>query len=408
MRKTLLLLCITVISITVSAQLKLSCVVKDAFNKQNIIAAVSVNNRSLIYTDSLGFFSINVNEGDSIAVQAASYNTVYFIVNAAKLPSQVLLEGNMYHPNNIQAEGLLVSKNVFATPGSIYTITESEQLRGNPVFLQNYFNLSPGVLVQSRNPVATGARFTMRGIGSQTPNYGSGIKVYLNNVPLTDADGTTIIDDIDFDNLSRKELAKGPQGSVYGTGGGGEVQLYTRRALANANSVGFSYLSGSNGLIKENIYGGSASEKSNVRFNYGHQQYDGYRMHSASTKDFLDLNADVVSDAKRSVSFYVGYSKSFDLLAGALDSINNINRPDSAELTYINTNAYQYIESARTSIEQEYKFSSKFTNITSVFVSTQNVTQLIPGNLLKQIRISLEEECCLLTRQCLVKGRQEL
>ena len=76
-------------------------------------------------------------------------------------------------------------------------------------------NLIPGVKVEMRT-IAAGNRIVIRGYGNQTNFNGVGYKAYLNDVPLTDADGTTFLDDVDFTTLSRKQLADQPlRGIAY-------------------------------------------------------------------------------------------------------------------------------------------------------------------------------------------------
>jgi iron complex outermembrane receptor protein len=367
----------------IKAQQFITTVVKDAFNKQPVKAKIYSKNQLLVETDSAGFFSLQVFKEDTIFIKATSYETYIFKVDFKDLPSQIFLIPNNYYSNDIQITGILIGKNNLHTPKSISNLTVADINRVNSANPQGYFNLLPGVRMDSRSAIASGSKFVIRGVGSQYPNAAVGFKAYLDDIPITDADGINNIDDIDFERLGRVEFVRGPVGSMYGNAGaGGTVLMYNAKAL-RGNTFGQSYMSGADGLWKTNTYFGQGNNKSNVSINYSHQNYDGFRMHSGSKKDFINVNADIISDEKRSISFYIGYTKSQDRLAGQLDSINNLNRPDSADLAYILTDALNNVETGRMSITHEYKFSNKFFNRTSLFLVSQSFTQQIPLTLNK-------------------------
>ncbi|HAP06793.1 MAG TPA: hypothetical protein DCR20_03130, partial [Planctomycetaceae bacterium] len=54
---------------------------------------------------------------------------------------------------------------------------------------------------------------------------GQGYKVYLNGIPVTDAEGITTMDDIDFGAIGNAEIVKGPAGTLYGQAIAGAVNL---------------------------------------------------------------------------------------------------------------------------------------------------------------------------------------
>jgi outer membrane receptor protein involved in Fe transport len=66
---------------------------------------------------------------------------------------------------------------------------------------------------------------------------GQGYKVYLNGIPITDAEGTTIMDDIDFGSVGNVEVIKGPAGSLYGLAIAGAVNLQTKKADRGNTSI---------------------------------------------------------------------------------------------------------------------------------------------------------------------------
>lgn len=361
-----------------------NCVVKDLYFAQAIPNAVVVaGGRDTISADEKGEFNLPLHEGQSVRIEvyAKGYGLKSIEVAYTSLQFAVFLEPLNYQTNFIQVRGLYNGKNLFTTPGSIANLVTRDLQRNNQIELQQSFNLLPGVRMEFRN-INTGARIILRGYGNQNNNNGIGYKAYYNDIPLTEADGTTNLDDIDFATLGRIEVFRGPVSSVYGTGIGGVVNFVSEKAPQGI-SVRQSLLTGSNSLFRTTSSIGVGNDKSNILFNYGQQRTDGYRMNSASKKDFWNLNASFYSSAKSTLSAFVYYTKSNDQLSGQVDSFGLINYPDTAELNYIRNNSHSELESIRMGVSQEYSFSKLFSNKTTIFVGTQEIGQGVAAILTK-------------------------
>ena len=91
---------------------------------------------------------------------------------------------------------------VIQTPYSIGILDSMDFRRNTGIHLTSSINLIPGVRLEMRTPTS-GTRLVIRGYGNQTNFNGIGFKAYLNGISLTDADGTTTFDDIDFTTLGK-------------------------------------------------------------------------------------------------------------------------------------------------------------------------------------------------------------
>ncbi|HZX94957.1 MAG TPA: Plug domain-containing protein, partial [Myxococcales bacterium] len=100
-------------------------------------------------------------------------------------------------------------KSVLMEPQSIGVLDRPMLQRNEGLFLDDTLNLLPGVRFESRT-VSGGQRITIRGYGNGTNFNGTGYKAYMDGIPLTDAEGTTILDDVDISTLGRIEVIKGP------------------------------------------------------------------------------------------------------------------------------------------------------------------------------------------------------
>ena len=363
------------------------CTVKDLYLAQAIPGALVIANaKDSVFADENGTFEFRLRPGhlESIVVSAKGYGTRTLMVTNERKIVNVFLEPVNYQTNSIQVRGLYNGKNLLRTPGSIATLVTKDFQRNSQTYLQNSFNLLPGVRMELRN-INTGARIILRGYGNQNNVNGIGYKAYYNDIPLTDADGTTNLDDIDFATLGRVEVFRGPVSSVYGTGIGGVVNLISEKA-PEGTTIGQSLLTGSNGLFRTTTSVGIGNDKTNILFNYGQQRTDGYRINSNSKKDFWDLNATIYNIPKNTITFFAQYTKSNDQLSGQVDSLGLINYPDSADIAYIKNNSHSELESIRLGLTQEYIFSRLLSNKTTFFIGTQEIGQSMSAILTKTNR----------------------
>ncbi len=377
MKKLLWLLLLSSGTLRLQAQSSsVRCTVKDLYLAQAIPGAlVIMNAKDSVWADESGALQLNLrgDNTETLIVSAKGYTTRTILVTNERKIVNVFLEPVNYQTNSIQVRGLYNGVSLLRTPGSIATLVTKDFERNSQTYLENSFNLLPGVRMELRN-INTGARIILRGYGNQNNVNGIGYKAYYNDIPLTDADGTTNLDDIDFATLGRVEVFRGPVSSVYGTGIGGVVNLLSEKA-PEGTTIRQSLLAGSNGLFRTTTSVGIGNDKTNILFNYGQQRTDGYRMNSNSKKDFWNLNATIYNIPKSTITLFAQYTKSNDQLSGQVDSLGLINYPDSAEISYIKNNSHSELESIRLGLTQEYAFSRLLSNKTTFFIGTQEIGQ---------------------------------
>src|SRR5215831_9851369 len=315
-------------------------------------------------TDNNGAFQLNVS-ADSITVSCIGY-----ITKTVKATSGgsflVLLEPSNTALNEVIVEGNGTRNKILQTPRAVGLVTGKDIARTNSIFLWQSLNLVPGVKMEMRNNTQ-GARIVIRGYGNETNFNGLGYKAYLNGIPVTDADGTTFLDDIDFTNLGRIEVIKGPASTLYGNSIGGVLLMQMQKAEMGQTSITEKIVAGQDGLFRTTTSYKNGSENSSVFANYGHQIYQGYRMHGSGTKDFVNLGADFYS-GKRTITVFGSYAKGFDYLPGQVSEQNLKDHPDSSSSDYVANDAHVNFENFKLSIGQDYRFGSNFSNNTSVFL----------------------------------------
>lgn len=364
---------------TLLSQEVLKGTVTDAVSKMPLAgAAISFAGKPLATADKEGNFTINCKQYKELTITFIGYETrkqtirnCYDRLMITMVPANHALSDVEITATSGQNKSLLYQ------PVSITKLSETELKRGMGLFLDDAINGNvPGVTMQ-RRAVSSGQQFNIRGYGNGvrgtngiSSNFdGQGLKVYLNGIPVTDAEGITVLDDIDFGSVGNVEITKGPSGTLYGLAVAGVVNLTTVKPEKGKTSAGEDITIGSYGLQRFTTHFATASEHSSLLVNYGRQRTDGYMVHTASRKDFVNVVGDFQPDEKQSINAYFGYSNSYDERGGELTLAQYNTKDYSGNPDYIKRNAHSELISFRAGLGYVYRFSSTLSANTSVFGS---------------------------------------
>ena len=91
--------------------------------------------------------------------------------------------------------------------------------------VQSLLNQVSGIWMESGAPNTN--RISIRGVGNREPFATSRLKVYLDEIPITDGLGETSMEDIDPSVLAKIQIWKNPSSSIWGAGLGGLMHLQT-------------------------------------------------------------------------------------------------------------------------------------------------------------------------------------
>lgn len=278
------------------------------------------------------------------------------------------------------------NKKLIYAPMSVAKLNHIELQRGFGLYLDDAINTNvPGVFMQRRT-VSAGQQFNIRGYGNGargtngiSSNFdGQGSKVYLNGIPITDAEGITLMDDIDFNSIGNVEIVKGPSGTLYGLAIAGVVNLKSLTAEKNKTTLGQDVMIGAYGLKRFTSSVRLGTEKSSVLVNFGKQHFDGFMNHTASDKLFVNVIGETKISEKQSLNFYFGHSNSYDerngeLTKGQYDTLDYLRNADrTGNPAYIKNDAHSNAITMRSGIAHHYKFNKNISNTTVLFGSGLN------------------------------------
>ena len=177
------------------------------------------------------------------------------------------------------------------TPASVSIVGPDALTLARPaVSLGESLARVPGLLVQESGNFAQDARIQIRGFGTRAAFGIREIKVLVDGLPATLADGQTQIDDLDLAMTDRIEVVRGASASLYGNAAGGVVQIFTREPPENPG-VTARILGGSFGLLRASAQGDARWDRGGGYVGASWLQQDGYRDHARTRNAHLSGKA---------------------------------------------------------------------------------------------------------------------
>ena len=194
-----------------------------------------------------------------------------------------------------------------AMPAAVALIGSKEMNRYANTSLVPVFNTVPGVRMEERSPASY--RLSVRGSLLRSPFGVRNVKIYWNDIPLTDGGGNTYLNLVDINDLTSAEIIKGPAASVYGAGTGGAVMLRSDLNFSKQPQSRFTtgISGGSFGLFQQQAGWQYTGKNFSSSLQQTHQQSDGYREQSASRKDVLQWQS-ALQFKKQQLQFLVFYT----------------------------------------------------------------------------------------------------
>jgi iron complex outermembrane receptor protein len=265
--------------------------------------------------------------------------------------------------------------------------TQAQLKRFNNTSILPAVNIIPGVRMEERSPGSY--RLNIRGSSLRSPFGVRDVKVYLNEIPLTDPSGNTYLNQLSYYNFNSIEFIKGPAGSLYGAGIGGVMLIHTMPA-AWQQGIAVDYFSGSyntNG-ININIKAGDTDHK-NI-FNYSHLSSDGYRVQTNMRKDVVSWDAALKASEKQTLHAYMSYSDFYYQTPGALTLAQYNADPRQARPSAgsqpgaVQNKAAIFQKIFIAGFSNDYRFNDNWSNTTAVYGSYTDFTN--PGIRVYELR----------------------
>jgi iron complex outermembrane receptor protein len=142
----------------------------------------------------------------------------------------------------------------------------------------------PGLLARDRQNYAQDVQLSVRGFGARSSFGIRGVRLYVDDIPATLPDGQGQITNVDLASADRIEVLRGPFSALWGNAAGGVVRVFTQDGagppVASVGAAG-----GGNGVRRESLGVAGASGALGYVLSGSHFETDGWRAHSAATRD---------------------------------------------------------------------------------------------------------------------------
>lgn len=256
-------------------------------------------------------------------------------------------------------------------PVSVGFIDESVFERFNNASLLPAINTLPGVRMEERSPGSY--RLSIRGSTLRSPFGLRNIKVYWNNLPLTDPGGNTYINLLDLGSMQNAEIIKGPGGSLYGAGTGGVVLMQSEVAGEEGLATHFSVTGGSFGALRYTLETQSIQENSEIELRYAHQGSDGYRQQTRMARDVVQAFGRFRPDSGREIEMNLFYADLMYQTPGGLTleqfkaDPKQARPPAGPSPGAVEQNAAVFNKTFYAGFSQQYQWNPRWSNTTGVY-----------------------------------------
>lgn len=231
-------------------------------------------------------------------------------------------------------------------------------------------NTNPGVRMEERSPGSY--RLNIRGSSLRSPFGVRDIKIYWNEIPLTDPGGNTYLNELGFYNFQSIEIIKGTAGSLYGAGIGGAVLI---NSLPSVWQKGFNvdYSTGSYQTQGLNLNLRWGEEDHRNIFSYSHQTSDGYRQQTQMRRDIGSWETQLKVNSRQTIHAYILYSDLYYQTPGALTLTEYNKDPRMArpaagtQPSAIQAHAAIFQKNFTAGFSSEYHLNEHWRNTTAVY-----------------------------------------
>ena len=157
----------------------------------------------------------------------------------------------------------------------------------------------PGLVAQNRQNYAQDLQISSRGFGARSAFGVRGVRLISDGVPASMPDGQGQPSAFNLDMAERIEVLRGPFSAIYGNHSGGVIQLFTRDGVGRP-TIEMNQSGGSDGVRKTDLNAQGSSGALGYVIDVSSFKTDGYRAHSAATRDqgFVKLNMSPVAGGK--------------------------------------------------------------------------------------------------------------
>ncbi len=248
-----------------------------------------------------------------------------------------------------------------------------KEFRGGEV--SPVLNSVSGVYFQSGTQQTT--KLTIRGIGSRSQYSTNRIKSYLNDIPLSSGDGSSIFDDLELFYIDNIEVFKGSQANLYGSGLGGSVRFNLSEGLNSKLESSLLLSTGSWGMHRLQLSTGIKSKDFSWRLYAGKNGSEGYRQNSTQNKKNILLHG-----KSENIDFIFSYSDVLAYTPSSIDSLTYVTNPSAAAANWLAYAGYKKYNRILAGVTYHSTIKENIQNQLTISGSMYDQYEMRPFNIL--------------------------
>ncbi len=260
---------------------------------------------------------------------------------------------------------------------------------GNTTF-QNY---SPLDVISSINQISgvyalSGAlntnRITIRGVGARTPFGTDKLRLYYNEIPITNGTGSSTLEAFDLENLNSIEVIKGPKGTAFGGNLGGAILLKSKQEQSSFTGFTNSFTLGSYKLLKNNLGFIHHEDNFSLELHYNHLETEGYRENNSFDRDGILLNTSFKINRSSSVGFLVNYIDYTAQIPSTISQSDFDENPRQAAANWLAAQGFEANKYTLIGLYYTHQFNESLSNTSSIFYTYLDHYEPRPFNILDE------------------------
>jgi iron complex outermembrane recepter protein len=192
--------------------------------------------------------------------------------------------------DSVLVEALRTTADVERAPVAATVVTRTGAAVARPGRgLEEMLERIPGVQVDNRFNYAVGERISIRGFGARAQFGVRGVRVTVDGVPATFADGQSAVDAIDPAEVQRAEVLRGTASSLYGNAAGGVIFLQSAPPGPQSWRLQGRMMGGADGFRQYRVGVDGTAGAVGYALRHSGFSWDGFRDHSDAWRDQTSL-----------------------------------------------------------------------------------------------------------------------
>ena len=271
---------------------------------------------------------------------------------------------------------------IMDTAASINLVTinqiQNGQARDN---LSEPLNRVPGIFALNRQNYAQDLQISSRGFGANSTFGTRGIRLIVDNIPGTVADGQGQISHIDLPSTDRIEVMRGPFSVLYGNSSGGVIRVFTQDGGPKTEVQPY-FEVGSYGQRRAGLKASGKSDELGYVIDVGQFHTNGYRDQSAADR----------RNANAKLSFMGGPDTRITLIANNVSlraedplglNINQlISNPKQAGTNAISKNTRKSVDQTQTGASIDFRINANNNLLFTPYLGQRRTIQFASANVI--------------------------